>query len=159
MEVPMRRLAVLSALLLAACAPAAQTPTSGAMSTGGAPMDAPQTGIMGNYSTTLAAADLPSTAPQEMREQLTGTWVLAFHGGNHFVVTHRGAEALQGHYQVQGNRIMFGTGETGPYACNTPATYTWETNAGGQLTFTLVGTDECDGRVAVLSARPFSRVP
>jgi hypothetical protein len=159
MEVPMRRLSVLSALLLAACAPAAQSTTDGAMPTSGAAMAAPQAGILGNYSTTIAAADMPSAAPQDVREQLAGTWGLAFHGGNHFVVTHQGGEVVQGNYQVEGNRIMFAMGETGQYACNTPATYTWGMNASGQLTFALVGTDECDGRIMVLTARPFARTP
>ena len=142
----MRIPAMLSLLLLAACS----------VSAGG--YSTPRGGIMGNYSATLAAGDFPATAPAEMRSQLAGPWMLAFHEGNHFVVSQNGSEVVQGHYEVNGDQISFGMGETGPYACNTPATYTWRVS-GNQLTFALVGTDACDGRMMVLAARPFTRAP
>ena len=156
----MHRLLALSVLALAACAPATQ-PSAGPDPT--APPPAPPSqmaapSILGDYTVAIAAADVPASAPAEMRDQLVGDWRIAFHGGNHFVVHHNGQEVLQGHYQLNGNQLMFGEGETGPYACNTAATYNWAVS-GNQLTFTRVGADACDGRVIVLAARPLTRAP
>lgn len=93
-----------------------------------------------------------------MRSGSVGAWGLAFHGGDHFVVTHNGKQVVEGPYRVSGNQIMFATGESGPYACNTPATYTWQIS-NGQLTFTPVGQDACVGRVLAITSRPFTRRP
>ena len=53
---------------------------------------------------------------------------------------------------------MFATGESGPYACNTPATYASQLS-NGQLTFTQVGQDTCQGRVLAITSRPLTRQP
>ncbi len=154
----MRRLSVLSVLLLAACAPAAQPAAHGSGSMPQAGTAQPADGILGDYTLTLAASDFPASTPQEMRSRGAGTWGFAFHTGNHFVVSHNGQQVAQGPYQVSGNQVTFGTGESGPYACNVPAAYSWRLS-NGQLTFTLVGTDACDGRVLALTTRPFTRTP
>lgn len=65
-------------------------------------------------------------------------------------------EVLQGAYQVNGNQITFGE-NTGPYACRTPGTYTWQMN-NGQVTFTRL-LDACKARVLALTSRPLSRRP
>lgn len=153
----MRRLSVFLALLLAACAPAAQT-TDTSVGATASTTTAASPGLLGDYTATLSASDFPASAPAEMRSQASGVWRLAFHPGNHFVVSHNGSEVVQGHYRLDGNRIMFSTGETGPYACNTPATYTWNVS-NGQLTLSLVGSDECQGRIMAITSRPFTRVP
>lgn len=155
----MNRFLALPALLLAACAPAAQTADIAAPAPPPA-MAAQTAAIPGNYTVTISPSDIPASAPQEMRSGLSGTWLVEFHGGNHFVVSYNGQRVSQGNYQLSGNRLSFGsTGETGPYACNTPATYTWAMNNDGQLAFTRVGEDECAGRSLVLTTRPLTRAP
>jgi hypothetical protein len=160
----MHRLLTLSVLLLAACTSPAQTTGGAGAQPPSAPppppaMAAQSAGIVGDYSATIAAGDFPASAPQDMRTALAGMWVIAFHDGNHFVVTQNGQQVLEGRYQVSGNQLMFGAeGETGPYACNTPATYNWA-RSGHQLTFTAAGADECSGRPVVLTSRPFTRAP
>ena len=156
----MRRLSLLVLPVVVSCAPAAQTntdmttPAPAAQTT----TAAPAAGILGDYTTTLSETDFPATAPQQTRSGSVGTWGLAFHQGNHFVVTHNGKQVVEGPYRVSGNQIMFATGESGPYACNTPATYTWQIS-NGQLTFTPVGQDACVGRVLAITSRPFTRQP
>jgi hypothetical protein len=154
----MSRLSALPLLLLAACAPAAQPAADGAPPMEAQPTVSAGPGIMGDYTLTLTEADVPASASAEMRSGMPGRWGLAFHGGNHFVVTHNGSEVVQGSYRVEGDRIMFSTGETGPYACNVEATYTWRVS-NGQLTFTPVGSDACEGRVLALTTRPYARTP
>lgn len=150
----MRRLSVLLLPLAVACAPAATTTTD-------SPAPAPQPAMAaqawqtGNYRATITAADLPVGAPAD---ELAGAWEIQFHGGNHFVVMRNGAQMLQGPYQISGNQLTFATGETGPYACNTAATYTWRMS-GGQMTFTPVGTDSCRGRAVILGNRAFTSAP
>lgn len=156
----MRRLLLLVLPVLVSCAQAAQSDAGAAVPTPAAQTTtaAPAAGILGDYTVTLSEADLPATAPVRMRTGSVGTWGLAFHEGNHFVATHNGRQVLEGPYRVSGNQIMFATGETGPYACNTPATYAWQISD-GQLTFTAVGQDACMGRVLAITSRPFTRRP
>lgn len=154
----MRRFPIILFSLLAACAPAAQTRPDGPEPTATNTVAAPAGGIMGNYTVTIAASDLPPGMPQQAQSRAVGTWGLAFHEGNHFVVTHEGRQVLEGPYRATGDRIMFDTGESGQYACNTPVTYTWRT-ANGQTTFTPVGTDACQGRLLAMTTRPYTRAP
>lgn len=156
----MRRLSLLVLPVVISCAPAAQTNTDMATPTPAAQTTtaAPAAGILGDYTTTLSETDFPGTAPQQTRSGSVGTWGLAFHQGNHFVVTHNGKQVVEGPYRVSGNQIMFATGESGPYACNTPASYTWQIS-NGRLTFTPVGQDACVGRVLAITSRPFTRQP
>jgi hypothetical protein len=149
----MRRLPLLSVLLAVACTPVTQT-TSGAF----APATEPTPGMTGMYTTTLAASDIPATASAELRNGTPGTWALDFREGSRFVVMFNGAEVVQGSYRLDGDRVVFATGETGPYACNVPAEYTVN-RSGNQLAFTKVGTDTCEGRVLAITSRPFTRAP
>lgn len=154
----MRRVPVLISLLLAACAPAAQTANDTPSSAAPASAPAAAAGLLGDYTVTLSESDFPPTTPAQTRNASVGTWAIAFHPGNHFVVMHNGRQVLEGPYQVSGNQVMFSTGESGPYACNTPVTYTWRVS-GDQLTFTPVGQDACQGRALAITTRPLTRQP
>lgn len=166
----MSRLALVL-LLLAACAPPPPDPAPPAPAAAAAPAapaapmapaapDAPAApaapaAITGDYTVTLALADVPTAMPDSMRQQLVGTWVVALHDGGHFVVTQNGREVVDGPYSVSGNQFTLGAGDRGPYACRMAGTYTWQMN-NGQLALTRV-QDTCDGRVVVLSTRPLTR--
>lgn len=162
----MARLAViLLPLLVAACAPVEPEPApmpvpipvaAPSAAPGAIPMGPPAVGLLGDYAVTLAETDFAATVPDADRKGTAGAWELAFHQGNHLVVTHNGKEVLQGTYQVNGNQITFGE-DTGPYACRTPGTYTWQMN-NGQVTFTRL-LDACKARVLALTSRPLSRRP
>lgn len=151
----MRNVSVLLLSLAAACAPAATTTTPDSPAPAPAATTAPAWRT-GNYRATVTAADLPAGAPAD---ELAGAWELQFHEGNHFVVMRNGAQMLQGNYQVSGGRLSFmAGGETGPYACNSAASYTWQTT-GTQTTFSPVGTDSCRGRSTIMGNRAFSFSP
>jgi hypothetical protein len=152
----MRNVSVLLLSLAAACAPAATTTTASPAPAPAATTAEPSAWRRGNYKATITAADLPAGAPAD---ELAGAWEIQFHEGNHFVVMRNGAQMLQGNYQVSGGRLSFlGAGETGPYACNVAASYTWQTT-GSQTTFSPVGTDSCRGRAVVIGNRAFSFSP
>jgi hypothetical protein len=155
----MRNLCVILLPLAMACAPAATTGTTES------PMPAPQptaaapaTWRTGNYTATLAAADFPAGVPESARAQMAGTWEIQFHQGNHYVGMQNGRQVVEGPYRISGNQLMFSTGESGPGACNMPATYTWETT-NGQTRFMPVGDDPCRGRAIALTTRPFTFSP
>jgi hypothetical protein len=154
----MRRSAVLLLPLAVACARETQTPADTAAPVTQAAPAAPASGLLGTYTVTLSERDFPATAPQALRKESVGTWALAFQPDNRLVVTHNGRRVVEGPYQVRGNEVTFATGETGAYACNTPATYTWQLG-NGQLTFNPVGQDTCQGRVLAITSRPFTRQP
>jgi hypothetical protein len=111
---------------------------------------------MGDYTITLAETDFATTVADSLRRSTAGAWGIAFHQGNHMAVTHNGREVMQGAYQVNGNQITFSE-DTGPYACRTPGTYTWQMS-NGQVTFTRV-QDACVGRALILTSRPLPRRP
>lgn len=159
-EAAMVRLALVL-LLLAACAPPPPAPPPApaapeAPAAAAAP-DAPAAPpvITGEYTVTLAAADIPTALPDSMRQQMIGTWNIGLHEGNHVLVTFNGREVVQGPYMVSGSQVTFPANDTGPYACRAAATYGWQMN-NGQLTLTRV-QDECEGRVVVLTTRPLVR--
>ena len=156
----MRRLSLLVLPVVISCAPAAQSNAGTVIAAPAAQTGtvAPAAGILGDYTVTLAETDFPATASEQERSSTVGTWGLAFHGGNHFVVTHNERQVVEGPYRVNGDQIMFATGESGPYACNIPATYTWQMS-NGQLSLTPVGQDTCTGRVLAITSRPFTRRP
>lgn len=161
----MSRLALVVLLLLAACAPppppeaapAPAAPAAAPAPAAPAVPDAPAAPpvVTGEYTVTLATADLPATMPDSMRQQITGTWVLALHDGGHAVVTQNGREVVQAPYVVSGSQFTLTADDTGPYACKSEGRYTWQMSD-DRMTFTRV-QDECEGRVAVLTTRPLVR--
>lgn len=154
----MRNLSVMLLPLAMACAPAATTTTDGPTPAAQPTAAAPATWRTGNLTATFTAADLPAGVPQEARAQMAGAWEVQFHQGNHYVANHNGRQVVEGNYRIEGNQITFTGRESGPMACTSPATYTWQVT-NGQARFTLVGDEPCRGRAAVLTARPFAFQP
>jgi hypothetical protein len=141
-----------------ACAPAATATTDGPAPAPQPAAAAPATWRTGNFTATLAAGDFPAELPEAARAQMTGAWEIQFHQGNHYVGMHNGRQVVEGNYRVEGNQLTFTGRESGPGACNTPATYTWQVS-NGQGRFTLVGDESCRGRATVLTTRPFAFSP
>lgn len=155
----MRRLALLLPLLVA-CTPAARSPDEApapAPPPAAAPAAAPADGVLGDHTVTITESDVPATAPADLRTGVAGTWAIAFHPGNHYVVTFNGQPAVEGTYRVEGDRLIIDPNDSGPRACGSGATYTFQTGSGGQVTFTRV-EDDCLGRRIVLATRPLTRV-
>ncbi|MET0399973.1 MAG: hypothetical protein ABW277_24500 [Longimicrobiaceae bacterium] len=153
----MSRLALVL-LLLSACATVVPDPPAAppAPDATAAPMaSAAAAGIIGEYTVTIAAADIPAEMPDSIRQQMIGTWNIGLHEGNHVLVTYNGREVVSGPYMVSGNQLTLPANDTGPYACRTAATYTWQTS-GDQLALTRV-QDACDGRAVVLTRHPLMR--
>ena len=108
----------------------------------------------GTYTVTMVAGDIPPGAPAEMATQLVGAWVLAFGDNGHALVTFNGQQVVDATYTMNGNELILGA-DTGGYACNSNARYTWHA-AGGELHLTRV-EDTCLGRALVLSTHPLVR--
>ncbi|HEX8693556.1 MAG TPA: hypothetical protein VF746_14130 [Longimicrobium sp.] len=141
----MTKLPLLLLPVLVACATTVSVPAGSV---------APAGIAAGTYTTTIAASDLPASAPAEMRSALVGTWEMIVDGSGRALVSFNGRQVVDTPYQVNGSEISFGT-DTGEYACNSPARYTWRM-AGGQLFFTRI-EDSCQGRVVALTTHPWTR--
>jgi len=142
-------------LLLAALAACSTMPHGTASSSAMAP--APAGFGPGVYSVTLAEADLPYSEIAAGRAPgMVGTWELTVDAASHAVVRFNGQEVVDMPFQVQGNQITFAEGN-GRYACSGPGRYTWAATAAG-LRFTRV-EDPCTGRMAALTARPWTKRP
>lgn len=147
--------AALVLVLLAACATVVPDPPAAPAASAAPRASTAPVGIMGEYTVTLAAADIPAEMPDSMRPMMIGTWNIGLHEGNHVLVTFNGREVVSGPYMVSGSQVTFPANDTGPYACRTAATYTWRMS-GDQLTLARV-QDACDGRVVVLTKHPLMR--
>jgi hypothetical protein len=89
-----------------------------------------------------------------MASQIVGAWVIDFGANGHAPVTLNGRQVVDATFTVNGNQLVMGT-DTGEYACNATARYTWHA-AGGELHLTKL-EDPCDGRAIVLTAHPLVR--
>ena len=122
-----------------------------------APAAAQSGGIpAGTYRTTLTKADLKGRVPPAEADSMAGPWVVAFDAAGHMTVQWNGRQVVEGTAQPKpGHRVYFDAKDTGPYACHMPGTYRYSVR-GTRLTLSKV-SDKCDGRAAVLTARPLAR--
>jgi hypothetical protein len=114
----------------------------------------PAGAIAGEYAVTIAAADLSASTPSDVRSMVVGSWRLSFAPRGDVTVGLNGREVVRSGIQVRGNTILFPATDTGPYACHRPGTYTWS-RTGRELTLKAV-SDECPGRIAVLTTHPLA---
>ncbi len=153
----MTKLALLLLPALAACStatttaapPAAPAPPP-AMAAAAATFPA------GTYTATLTEADVPASAPADMRTGIVGPWEISFDGNGHVTARFNGNVVVEGPYTLSGSQINFGE-DTGQYACHSPATYNWHA-AGNELHFQKVN-DSCDGRAMTLTSHAWTKRP
>jgi hypothetical protein len=104
-------------------------------------------------SATAEPSPIPTVVPNPAPDELVGSWtttivldetvVLAIEPGAYRIV--RGGNSGSGLIDVVGDEITFHSSNL----CSGMGTYLWAVE-GGQLTFTAVGDDPCDGRSLVL---------
>lgn len=143
-------------LTLGACAPSSDTrPDTAASPTVTASTQA--SGIpAGTYTTTLTKADLASRVPAEQVDSLVGEWTQTYDSTGRLVVRWKGTQVAEAVAKpMPDSQIYLDDKDTGPYACHLPATYRYSVG-GDSLTFVKV-SDECAGRVVVLTAHPHKR--
>jgi len=144
------------AALAAACTPMGPGPVVGPESPPMAPATAMAAGFPeATYTTTIAAGDLPASAPADMSAQMVGAWEIAFGGNGHALVSFNGRQMVDAPYTVSGNQLTLTDGDTGEYACHSNARYTWHATA-TELHLMKV-EDACDGRVVALTAHALVR--
>jgi hypothetical protein len=152
----MPKLSLLLLSALAACtttaAPASPPPMSSPPPT--APMSMGGGFPVATYTTTIVAADVPSTASAEERAGVVGAWTIAFGSNGHATVSYNGRQVVDAPFQVSGNQLML-TDDSGEYACHSNARYQWH-DAGTELHLIKV-EDSCAGRVVALTAHPLVR--
>ena len=106
------------------------------------------------YTTTIVAGDIPAGAPADAAAQLVGAWTIAFGNNGHALVTFNGRQVVDAPFTVNGNELVL-TQDTGEYACNSTARYTWHATA-TELHLTKV-EDACNGRALVLTKHALVR--
>jgi len=141
-------------VLVAACTPMATPSAAPPMAPPPAADMAPAGFPMVAYTTTIAAGDIPAGAPADAAAQLVGAWTIAFGNNGHALVTFNGRQVVDAPFTVNGNELVL-TEDTGEYACNSTARYTWHATA-TELHLTKV-EDACNGRALVLTKHALVR--
>ena len=89
---------------------------------------------------------------------IVGTWSITFGRDRTYSVKHDNTEHVAGKYTMNGDEVQFNDA-SGDYACKggdaSEGVYRVKTE-GVTLTFTKVKDDECPGRVATLTPKPFT---
>ena len=117
--------------------------------------------LNGTYEVTLAAGDVKiPDGTQIPPDAMVGTWSVAFGPDHTYSVKHDGKEHVTGKYTMNGDEIAFNDIE-GDYACKggDPPKGVYHVKVDGDtLTFTKIKDDECPGRVAAMTPKPFTAV-
>jgi hypothetical protein len=117
--------------------------------------------LNGTYSVTLAPDDVKiPDGGQIPPDAIVGTWSVTFTSDHTYRVTHEGKEHVTGKYTIEGDEIAF-TDLDGDYACkggDSPGGMYRVKMNGDMVTFTKVKDDECPGRVATMTPKPFTVV-
>ncbi|HEX6747552.1 MAG TPA: hypothetical protein VF092_09715 [Longimicrobium sp.] len=151
----MTKLALLLLPALAACSTA--TTTAAPPAPPPAMAASPGTFPAGTYTATLVDADVPASAPADMRTGIVGPWEVTFDGNGHLTARFNGNVMVEGPYTINGSQINFGGDDTGEYACHSAATYNWHA-AGNELHFQKVN-DSCDGRAMAITSHAWTKRP
>ena len=114
----------------------------------------------GTYTMSIAAADILSNVPAELRSNLDGKWELTFVKGNKYRISKDGGVVVTGHFASTMEQLTL-TDEEGALACSQQpgmetGTYKWSYKQ-KELTFTGV-EDKCEGRHSVLTLHPWLKV-
>jgi hypothetical protein len=107
----------------------------------------------GTYATAITIDDIPASFPFPP-EAFAGQWQVEFTPAGSVIVSRNGELAAVGHYSSN-SAVVEMTDVLGPYACEQrveTGRHRW-TREDGELVLTPEA-DLCDGRVAVLTARP-----
>lgn len=109
--------------------------------------------IAGEWAVTISSADLRASTRGGVPAGVLGVWRLNSKPQGTVTVGLNHRAVVRSGIQIRGNTILFPATNSPPFACSRPATYTWS-RTGRELTLTPVA-DECPGRVAALTTRPF----
>jgi hypothetical protein len=120
-----------------------------------------QESLVGTYAATLHVEDVKIPAGSEIpTAQIAGEWSVAFGADHTYSVKQNNIEQVTGTYTLQGDELEL-TDTSGEFACkggDAPQGVYRVKLDGPALTFTKVKDEECAGRVATITAKPFQRV-
>jgi hypothetical protein len=115
-----------------------------------------QSPLVGTYSVTIASGDVKAV-PAQMAAQVTGQWVVRFTADGRYEVLQNGRARVTGTFTQSEGQVTLND-DGGDLACkggDAPEGIYKVSRAGSSLTFTKVKDEECQGRVATLTAKPF----
>jgi hypothetical protein len=115
--------------------------------------------LRGTYAVTLSADDVKIPAGAQIPPgSMVGTWSITFGPDRTYSVKQDDTEHVAGKYTMNGDEVQFNDA-SGDYACkggDAPEGVYRVKTEGATLTFTKVKDDECPGRVATLTPKPFT---
>jgi hypothetical protein len=122
---------------------------------------AAQQDLSGTYAVTLSPDDVKIPAGAQIPPgAMVGTWSITFGADRTYSVKQDDVEHVTGKYTMNGDEIHFNDA-SGDFACKggdaPEGVYRLRTE-GATLTFTKVKDDDCPGRVATLTPKPFTAV-
>jgi hypothetical protein len=115
-----------------------------------------QSGIAGVYTMTLSPADLKGVNGPPA-EKMAGTWIVTFTADGTYSVRQNNTDHVKGTYTSEGDEVTM-TDTEGDFACKGDelyGVYRFQRDS-HSLRLTKIKDDECAGRAAVLTLKPFS---
>ena len=101
----------------------------------------------GNYTVTFAEEE-------DVTPAIVGDWSIVWRMDGDFIIGFESDAFVRGAFSVNGSQVTL-TDRDGPGRCPEPGTYEWAFED-SELSLTLV-SDDCSGRVEVLTTKPWTR--
>jgi hypothetical protein len=115
--------------------------------------------LVGTFTTTITAEELPKDMPAGMRKALAGTWEVILLANNRFQILLGDKPMVEGRFTISPDGIVL-TDEKGMISCavapgEETGKYRWTLDA-GKLTFAATD-DKCEGRKLILTIHAWTK--
>lgn len=108
--------------------------------------------VYGTYTTIITKEDVPAGLSSELAAAIPGKYEITYAPDGRMTLVRDGKERARGTFRLKGDQLLFNADDTGSYACQMFARYTWAID-GKNLMLTKL-QDGCDGRVVVMADHP-----
>jgi len=108
--------------------------------------------VYGGYTTIITKEDVPAGLSSELAAGIPGKYEITYGPDGRMTLVRDGKEMARGTFRLKGDQLLLNADDTGDYACQMFARYTWAID-GKNLMLTKL-QDGCDGRVVVIADHP-----
>jgi hypothetical protein len=108
--------------------------------------------VYGTYTTIITEEDVSAGLSSELAAEIPGEYEITYEPDGRMTLVRDGKEMAKGTFRLKGDQLLLNADDTGDYACQVFARYTWAID-GKNLMLTKL-QDGCGGRVVVFAGHP-----